>query len=105
MWCVTVLSAKLIEEKGVIAFCHLYLTWFGGFIPCDLTNHHRDESMVMVFIFQRSCCLQFQNLLDYITEERLTTKSPEMELISISPHAAHGSDADRLKAKEKAMQR
>eukprot|EP00073_Rattus_norvegicus_P044410 XP_017446523.1 PREDICTED: glutamate-rich protein 6 isoform X1 [Rattus norvegicus] len=53
----------------------------------------------------RSCCLQFQNLLDYITEERLTTKSPEMELISISPHAAHGSDADRLKAKEKAMQR
>ncbi|XP_032754255.1 glutamate-rich protein 6 [Rattus rattus] len=53
----------------------------------------------------RTCCLQFQNLLDYITEERLTTKSPEMELISISPHAAHGSDADRLKAKEKAMQR
>ncbi|XP_052036926.1 glutamate-rich protein 6 [Apodemus sylvaticus] len=53
----------------------------------------------------KSCCLQFQKLLDYITEEMLTTKTPPMELISISPHAAHGSEVDRLKAKEKAMQR
>ncbi|OBS77804.1 hypothetical protein A6R68_19807 [Neotoma lepida] len=51
------------------------------------------------------CCLQLQNLLDYINEERLNIKRTKTDLISISPHAAHGSDVDRLKAKEKAMQR
>uniref|UniRef100_A0A8C0WIT7 FAM194 C-terminal domain-containing protein n=1 Tax=Castor canadensis TaxID=51338 RepID=A0A8C0WIT7_CASCN len=39
-----------------------------------------------------SCCLHFQ-------------KSPKSELISIKPHAAHGNEVDRLKAKEKAIQR
>ncbi|NP_001074731.1 glutamate-rich protein 6 [Mus musculus] len=53
----------------------------------------------------RCCCLQFQNLLDYINEEMLTIKPPALELISISPHAAYGSDIDRLKAKEKALQK
>ncbi|XP_008843258.1 glutamate-rich protein 6 [Nannospalax galili] len=53
----------------------------------------------------RTCCLQFQNLVDYICEEKLNTKSPKLELISIKPHAAHGNDVDRLKAKEKALQR
>ncbi|XP_051032993.1 glutamate-rich protein 6 [Phodopus roborovskii] len=51
------------------------------------------------------CCLQFQNLLDYINEERLNIKRTKTDLISIDPHTAHGSDVDRLKAKEKAMQR
>lgn len=35
----------------------------------------------------------------------LTIKPPALELISISPHAAYGSDIDRLKAKEKALQK
>ncbi|XP_013203610.1 glutamate-rich protein 6 [Microtus ochrogaster] len=51
------------------------------------------------------CCLQLQNLLDYINEERLNIQSTKTDLISIHPHAAHGSDVDRLKAKEKAIQR
>ncbi|KAM7331226.1 hypothetical protein ACRRTK_010415 [Alexandromys fortis] len=51
------------------------------------------------------CCLQLQNLLDYINEERLNIQSTKTDLISIRPHAARGSDVDRLKAKEKAIQR
>ncbi|XP_051012857.1 glutamate-rich protein 6 [Acomys russatus] len=51
------------------------------------------------------CCLQLQNLLDYINEERLNIKSPDVELISITPHASRGSEVDILKAKEKALQR
>ncbi|XP_057612709.1 glutamate-rich protein 6 [Chionomys nivalis] len=54
---------------------------------------------------QAFCCLQLQNLLDYINEERLNIQSTKTDLISIHPHAAHGSDVDRLKAKEKAIQR
>uniref|UniRef100_A0A8C3WX66 Glutamate rich 6 n=1 Tax=Catagonus wagneri TaxID=51154 RepID=A0A8C3WX66_9CETA len=52
-----------------------------------------------------SCCSYFQNLVDYIYEEKQKTQSSKAELISIDPHAAHGSEADRLKAKEKALQR
>ncbi|KAK7809767.1 hypothetical protein U0070_002556 [Myodes glareolus] len=51
------------------------------------------------------CCLQLQNLLDYINEERLNIQSTKTDLISIDPHAAHGSEVDRQKAKEKAIQR
>jgi hypothetical protein len=63
------------------------------------------DRIIASFVFQRCCCLQFQNLLDYINEEMLTIKPPALELISISPHAAYGSDIDRLKAKEKALQK
>ncbi|XP_070322695.1 glutamate-rich protein 6 [Odocoileus virginianus] len=52
-----------------------------------------------------SCCSYFQNLVDYIYEENQKIQSPKAELISIDPHAAHGSEADRLKAKEKALRR
>nr|XP_024101209.2 glutamate-rich protein 6 isoform X1 [Pongo abelii] len=52
-----------------------------------------------------SCCIAFQNLIDYIYEEQIKTKPPKTELIAIDPHAAHGSEVDRLKAKEKALQR
>ncbi|KAL2804537.1 glutamate-rich protein 6 isoform 2, partial [Daubentonia madagascariensis] len=51
------------------------------------------------------CCIPFQNLIDYIYEEGKNTKSCKAELISIKPHAAHGSEVDRLKAKEKAIRR
>ncbi|XP_023476875.2 glutamate-rich protein 6 isoform X1 [Equus caballus] len=52
-----------------------------------------------------SCCDYFQNLLDYIYEEKQNIPSSEAELICINPHAAHGSETDRLKAKEKALRR
>nr|XP_044986577.1 glutamate-rich protein 6 [Jaculus jaculus] len=52
-----------------------------------------------------SCCLQFQNLIDYIYEEKQNMKTCTVELININPHEAHGSEADRIKEKEKAFQR
>uniref|UniRef100_A0A2K5CEJ1 Glutamate rich 6 n=1 Tax=Aotus nancymaae TaxID=37293 RepID=A0A2K5CEJ1_AOTNA len=52
-----------------------------------------------------SCCIAFQNLIDYIYEEQIKIKPPKAELIAINPHAAYGSEVDRFKAKEKAMQR
>nr|XP_021503307.1 glutamate-rich protein 6 [Meriones unguiculatus] len=51
------------------------------------------------------CCLQLQNLIDYINEEWQHIQSPEMELISISPHVSQASEAERMKAKERALQR
>lgn len=56
-------------------------------------------------VFQASCCRYFQNLVDYIYEEKKKTQGPKAELICIDPHAAHGTEVDRLKAKEKALQR
>ncbi|XP_036752291.2 glutamate-rich protein 6 [Manis pentadactyla] len=51
------------------------------------------------------CCSYFQNLIDHIYEEKQKIQSCKAELISIDPHTAHGSEADRLKAKEKALAR
>ncbi|XP_010623604.1 glutamate-rich protein 6 [Fukomys damarensis] len=52
-----------------------------------------------------SCCPRFQNLIDYIYEEKQKIKSSKPELISIKPHEAHGTEVDRMKAKEKALRR
>ncbi|XP_077016890.1 glutamate-rich protein 6 isoform X2 [Tamandua tetradactyla] len=52
-----------------------------------------------------TCCIHFQNLLEYIFEEEKKIKSVKADLICIDPHAAHGSEVDRLKAKEKALRR
>ncbi|KAM5154422.1 glutamate-rich protein 6 [Callospermophilus lateralis] len=51
------------------------------------------------------CCRHFQNLIDFIYEENQKSQGTVSELIRIAPHAAHGSEADRLKAKEKAQRR
>nr|KAF6474074.1 glutamate rich 6 [Rousettus aegyptiacus] len=51
------------------------------------------------------CCNYFQNLTDYIYEENKKIQSTKTELISIKPHGAYGSEVDRLKAREKALQR
>uniref|UniRef100_A0A8C8YZ22 Glutamate rich 6 n=1 Tax=Prolemur simus TaxID=1328070 RepID=A0A8C8YZ22_PROSS len=56
-------------------------------------------------LFQACCCMPFQNLIDYIYEEQKNIENSKAELISITPHAAHGSEVDRLKAKEKALER
>uniref|UniRef100_A0A8C9UPX3 Glutamate rich 6 n=1 Tax=Spermophilus dauricus TaxID=99837 RepID=A0A8C9UPX3_SPEDA len=51
------------------------------------------------------CCHHFQNLIDFIYEENQKSQSTATELIKIAPHAAHGSEAERLKAKERAQRR
>ncbi|KAK2504722.1 hypothetical protein MC885_005528, partial [Smutsia gigantea] len=51
------------------------------------------------------CCSYFQNLIDHIYEEKQKIQGCKAELISIDPHTAHGSEVDRLKAKEKALAR
>ncbi|XP_040830833.1 glutamate-rich protein 6 [Ochotona curzoniae] len=52
-----------------------------------------------------SCCLRFQNLIDYVYEENQRVQSSKPELICIDPHASHGSEVEKLKAKEKALKR
>ncbi|XP_033060387.1 glutamate-rich protein 6 isoform X3 [Trachypithecus francoisi] len=66
---------------------------------------YKEESSNLDINFKASCCVAFQNLIDYIYEEQIKIKSPKAELIAIDPHAAHDSEVDRLKAKEKALQR
>nr|XP_014987288.2 glutamate-rich protein 6 isoform X2 [Macaca mulatta] len=66
---------------------------------------YKEESSNLDINFKASCCIAFQNLIDYIYEEQIKIKSPKAELIAIDPHAAHYSEVDRLKAKEKALQR
>lgn len=61
--------------------------------------------MKMNSVFQTSCCSYFQNLIDYIYEGKQKIQSSKAELICIDPHAAHGSEVDRLEAKEKALRR
>ncbi|XP_077899686.1 glutamate-rich protein 6 [Ictidomys tridecemlineatus] len=51
------------------------------------------------------CCRHFQNLIDFIYEENQKSQHTATELIKIAPHAAHGSEAERLKAKERAQRR
>uniref|UniRef100_A0AC11DYM1 Glutamate rich 6 n=1 Tax=Ovis aries TaxID=9940 RepID=A0AC11DYM1_SHEEP len=65
----------------------------------------KQESSNLGIKFKTSCCGYFQNLVDYICEENKKIQSSKAELISINPHAAHGSEVDRLKAKEKALRR
>ncbi|XP_006868063.1 PREDICTED: protein FAM194A [Chrysochloris asiatica] len=52
-----------------------------------------------------SCCIHFQNLVEYISIEEQKTQSSYAKLICIDPHAAHGNEVERLKAKEKALRR
>ncbi|XP_035134174.3 glutamate-rich protein 6 isoform X2 [Callithrix jacchus] len=66
---------------------------------------YKEEGSNLGLNFKASCCIAFQNLIDYIYEEQRKIKPPKAELIAINPHAAHGSEVDRFKAKEKAMQR
>uniref|UniRef100_A0A673US68 Glutamate rich 6 n=1 Tax=Suricata suricatta TaxID=37032 RepID=A0A673US68_SURSU len=52
-----------------------------------------------------SCCSYFQNLINYIFQEKQKAQSSEAELICIDPHVAHCNEVDRLKAKEKSLRR
>ncbi|XP_036609136.1 glutamate-rich protein 6 [Trichosurus vulpecula] len=53
------------------------------------------------------CCLEFKKLFEYVLHERNLIESmyPKSDLISIEPHAAFGSEQERLKAKETALRR
>ncbi|XP_054566165.1 glutamate-rich protein 6 [Eptesicus fuscus] len=51
------------------------------------------------------CCSSFQNLVDYIYEEKQKIQSSKEEFICIDPHAAHGTEMERFRAKEKALRR
>ncbi|KAM6160997.1 glutamate-rich protein 6 [Erethizon dorsatum] len=60
------------------------------------------SSMDCLYSEPKAC---LQHLIDYICEEKQKIKSSKPELISIKPHAAYGPEVDRIKAKEKALQR
>nr|XP_020836541.1 glutamate-rich protein 6 isoform X2 [Phascolarctos cinereus] len=53
------------------------------------------------------CCLEFRRLFEYVLHERELIKImyPESDLISIQPHAAFGSEQERVKAKESSLRR
>ncbi|XP_005863558.1 PREDICTED: glutamate-rich protein 6 [Myotis brandtii] len=56
-------------------------------------------------IKQAICCSSFQNLIDYIYEEKQKIQSSKEEFICIEPHASHGTEMEKFRAKEKALQR
>ncbi|KAK2090498.1 Glutamate-rich protein 6 [Saguinus oedipus] len=85
------------EEKETSPECE--------FCGSDLRTFFSNEDICSEAKGHASCCIAFQNLIDYIYEEQRKIKPPKAELIAINPHAAHGSEVDRFRAKEKAMQR
>ncbi|GAB5576747.1 glutamate-rich protein 6 isoform X4 [Prionailurus iriomotensis] len=90
------------EEEEISPTCE----FCGGDLKSFLSNmdvYYDDDSSKP--IEDVSCCSYFQNLIDYIYEEKQKIQSSKAELICIDPHAAHGSELDRLKAKEKALRR
>ncbi|XP_045439753.1 glutamate-rich protein 6 [Pipistrellus kuhlii] len=54
---------------------------------------------------QTICCSSFQNLVDYIYEEKQKVQSSKERFICIDPHKAHGTEMERIRAKEKALRR
>ncbi|XP_075806801.1 glutamate-rich protein 6 [Microtus pennsylvanicus] len=94
------LDISIKDEEDLVLKCE-----FCGSILRSLLSDMDIDSTDTEHQKRAFCCLQLQNLLEYINEERLNIQSTKTDLISIHPHAAHGSDVDRLKAKEKAIQR
>ncbi|KAM7248576.1 hypothetical protein CapIbe_000615 [Capra ibex] len=87
------------EESPKCEFCGSDLRTFLSHV--DVSSDYGSSELPE----HTSCCGYFQNLVDYICEENQKIQSSKAELISINPHAAHGSEVDRLKAKEKALRR
>ncbi|XDC70557.1 hypothetical protein R6Z07F_001730 [Ovis aries] len=87
------------EESPKCEFCGSDLRTFLSHV--DVSSDYSSSELPEY----TSCCGYFQNLVDYICEENKKIQSSKAELISINPHAAHGSEVDRLKAKEKALRR
>ncbi|XP_057593781.1 glutamate-rich protein 6 [Hippopotamus amphibius kiboko] len=97
------LGIKFKEEEEEVSpmceFCGSDLRTFLSSV--DVSSDYNSSEQVE----HSSCCSYFQNLIDYIYEEKQKIQSSKAELICIDPHAAHGSEVDRLKAKEKALRR
>ncbi|XP_059954871.1 glutamate-rich protein 6 [Mesoplodon densirostris] len=90
------------EEEEVSPTCEFCGSDLRTFLSnVDLSCDYNSSELVE----HTSCCSYFQNLIDYIYEKKQKIQSSKAELICIDPHAAHGSEGDRLKAKEKALQR
>ncbi|XP_062988043.1 glutamate-rich protein 6 [Elgaria multicarinata webbii] len=51
------------------------------------------------------CCQQCRDLHEFIVNEKKLYVKTDIELINISPHKAHGTEAERQQAKERARQR
>nr|XP_031313661.1 glutamate-rich protein 6 [Camelus dromedarius] len=97
------LGIKFKEEEEEVSpkceFCGSDLRTFLSSV--DVSSDYNSSELVE----HTSCCSYFQNLIDYISEEKQKIQTSKAELICIDPHAAHGSEVDRLKAKEKALWR
>ncbi|KAJ8786131.1 hypothetical protein J1605_006565 [Eschrichtius robustus] len=97
--CKKVVKKEEEEVSPTCEFCGSDLRTFLSNV--DLSCDYSSSELVE----HTSCCSYFQNLIDYIYEEKQKIQSSKAELICIDPHAAHGSEVDRLKAKEKALRR
>ncbi|XP_072474397.1 glutamate-rich protein 6 [Notamacropus eugenii] len=87
-----------MEHSACCEFCGCELRPFPSLDHIDFDP----ESYENLF-----CCLEFKRLFEYVLHERNLIKSmyPESDSISIMPHAAFGSEQERLKAKETALRR
>nr|XP_014425444.1 glutamate-rich protein 6 [Pelodiscus sinensis] len=87
-----------IEEEfsATCEYCGNLLKHFPSYEAFDPTSEDYETFF---------CCEQNQDLYEYIITEKKYYESSRSESISIDPHAAHGSEADRQKAREKAYQR
>ncbi|XP_068960514.1 glutamate-rich protein 6 [Petaurus breviceps papuanus] len=87
-----------VESSPCCEFCGCEMKPFPSLDDIDLDS----ESYENFF-----CCLEFKKLFEYVLHERNIIKSmhPKSDLISIKPHAAFGSEQERLKAKETALRR
>nr|XP_053775359.1 glutamate-rich protein 6 [Desmodus rotundus] len=90
------------EEEEILPKCEFCGSDLRAFL--SIVDIYADNSSSEP-IEHAPCCSYFQNLIDCIYEEKIKIQSSKAELICIKPHAAHGSDVDRIKAKEKALRR
>ncbi|KAM8791747.1 LOW QUALITY PROTEIN: glutamate-rich protein 6 [Rhynchonycteris naso] len=109
----TLLQTKLKEPK-LNTFCELEEE---EMLPkCELGSNLRTFLHYLDAYFHSSssepieyppppCCSYYQDLINYISEEKRKTPNSEDKSICIDPHTAQGTEADRLESKERALQR
>ncbi|XP_075412052.1 glutamate-rich protein 6 [Tenrec ecaudatus] len=98
---VSTLSINLEEEDEEWPTCEFCGNDLKTFLSSmDLSSEYSNAE-----VKRDSCCSQFRKIMEFVSDEEHKTKSPRDKLISIQPHAAFGSEVDRLKAKEKALRR
>ncbi|CAM5164359.1 unnamed protein product [Natator depressus] len=87
-----------IEEESLATceYCGSLLKLFPSYEELDPASEDYESFF---------CCEQNQDLYEYIITEKKIYENARNESISIHPHAAHGSEVDRQKAREKEYQR